>query len=215
MEDDGLNSGGENSNFKLRSEEMFQNNKASLLIAFLGLIFVLAGVFVVIRAGQKEDKIEIIPAKEETSQKIKADIEGAVIHPGVYELDVGSRVNDLLITAGGLSAEADRSWVEKSLNKAQKLADGIKIYIPNQGETAREKEDGTVASDQKTEAQKTDKININTASAAELDILWGVGPVTAQKIIDNRPYQDISDLINKKIVTKNVYERITEQISVY
>jgi len=59
------------------------------------------------------------------------------------------------------------------------------------------------------------KININTASEAELDMLWGIGPATAQKVISGRPYQKTEDLLNKKIVKTNVWEEIKDKISVY
>ncbi len=201
---------------------ILEKHKIPLTIGLLGLVLVLGGIFLILKSGQSEDKIEIIPASSETSinQKIKADIEGAVMNPGVYELDSGSRINDLLIMAGGLSAAADREWVQMTLNLAQKLTDGAKFFIPDKkevgggkwevGSGTTEMGGGTVIGQ-----QTSVKININTASATELDTLWGVGPVTAQKIIDNRPYQSIDDLINKKVVNKNVFEKIKGEISVY
>ena len=192
------------------------------MVGLLGLILILGGIFLTLKSSQSEDKIEIIPASSETNtnQKIKADIEGAVIRPGVYELNFGSRVNDLLIMAGGLSAEADREWVQMTLNLAQKLTDGMKIYVPDKKEAGSVKlEAGTgiteVGSGTVIGQQTSTKININTASATELDTLYGVGPVTAQKIIDNRPYQAIEDLINKKVVNKNVFEKIKSLITVF
>jgi competence protein ComEA len=205
---------------------ILEKYKISLAIGLVGLIIVLGGIFLVLKSGQSEDKIEIIPASSETNanQKIKADIEGAVIKPGVYELDSGSRVNDLLIMAGGLSAEADRNWVQMTLNLAQKLTDGAKFFIPDKKEvgpasvdlsagnagTSVRQGDGAVAGQ-----TISTLININTASASQLDTLYGVGPVTAQKIIDNRPYQSIDDLVTKKAVGKSVFEKIKGLISVY
>jgi len=87
---------------------------------------------------------------------------------------------------------------------AQKLTDGAKIFIPAVGENSQ------------TDNQAVEgKININTASEAALDMLWGIGPATAQKVISGRPYQKTEDLLNKKIVKTNVWEEIKDKISVY
>lgn len=58
-------------------------------------------------------------------------------------------------------------------------------------------------------------ININQASESELDALPGIGPVTAQKIISNRPYQSVEDLLNKKAVGASEFAKIKDQMSVY
>lgn len=191
--------------------------KAPLFISLLGLILIMAGVFTIYRLNQPEDKIEIIPATEKTtSPMIFADIEGAVVKPGVYELPLGSRINDLLIKAGGLSARADREWVETNLNKAQKLKDGDKVYVPSLSERAKERESvsssGVVSGSSTTISSK---ININSATLTELDTLWGVGQITAQKIVDNRPYQKIEDLVSKKVISRSTFQRISSQLSVY
>src|SRR3989344_1087747 len=58
-------------------------------------------------------------------------------------------------------------------------------------------------------------ININTASQSELESLWGIGPVYAQNIIEQRPYSSVEELLTKKIIKQNVYDRVKDQISVY
>lgn len=148
------------------------------------------------------------PSENKSSQKIVVDIEGAVVNPGVYTLDAQSRVKDVLVLAGGLSSQADRQWVEKNINLASKLTDGAKIYIPRAGEvgSARLQGSGSFSSG---------LININSASPSQLDSLPGIGPVTAQKIIDNRPYASIDELLAKKIVSAKTFEKIKEKISVY
>ncbi len=140
--------------------------------------------------------------EESESGRIKADIEGAVLKPGVYELESGSRISDLLITAGGLTVEADREWVSKNLNQAAKLSDGGKVYIPEIGEK------NTTNTINITNA----RTNINSASLSELDRLPGIGPVTAQKIIDGRPYQAIEDLLTRKIVGQSTFEKIKGEL---
>jgi len=197
-------------------EKIWQKNKIPVVLALVGLILVGVGVLSVLLLGQKEPEIEILPAEEVPTSvgTIFVDLEGAVEKPGVYELAPDSRLNDLLILAGGLSASADREWLKKNLNLAQKLTDGGKLYIPSVGETIKGigQSSGVVAG---SSVSMTSKININTASASELDSLWGIGEARAAAIIKNRPYQSIEELRTKKIVPSNVYERIKDEITTF
>ena len=201
-------------------EQFLQANKFSVFLAVLGLIVLGIGVLSMKVLSPGDSQIEILTQESQESGEegtILVDCAGAVQKPGVYELKSGSRVNDLLIMAGGLSAEADRGWVSHNMNLAQKLADGVKIFIP-----ARNEISGGVANDQRdlsnlgsVAGTATGLININTASASQLDTLWGVGPATAEKIIAGRPYQKIEELQTKKIVKSNVWEAIKDKITVY
>ena len=119
------------------------------------------------------------------------DISGEVLKPGVYGLAAGSRVSEALVVAGGLAVNADREWVELNINRAKKIGDGEKIYIPKK---IRNEELG-IRNEKSTEIQKTIQIlgvqsggiiNINTAEVSELDKLEGIGPALAQRIIDYR-----------------------------
>lgn len=177
-------------------------------LALIGLSAILLGVFSLFLPKKESVSLEIIPAEEETATSVWVDIEGAVEEPGVYQLTADSRVNDLLIIAGGLAAAADRDWVIKNLNLAQKLADGVKIYIPRTGEAVELS--GNVAG-----LTIGSTINLNTASSSQLESLWGIGEKRAEDIINNRPYSSAEELLDKKILPENVYQRIKDQISVY
>lgn len=177
-------------------------------LALIGLSAILLGVFSLFLPKKESVSLEIIPAEEETATSVWVDIEGAVEKPGVYQLTADSRVNDLLIIAGGLAAAADRDWVIKNLNLAQKLADGVKIYIPRTGEAVELS--GNVAG-----LTIGSTINLNTASSSQLESLWGIGEKRAEDIINNRPYSSAEELLDKKILPENVYQRIKDQISVY
>ncbi len=204
-------------------DSFIQNNKLVIILFLIGILLIGFGFLgmKIFQFSSTGPKVEILgsetvgPASAEASagkgigNNITVEASGEVMKPGVYELEVGSRINDLLIASGGLSANADREWVAKNINQAQKLIDGAKIYIPKQ-----ETVNGVVVSS-KQQVVREEKININTASESELDTLVGVGPVTAKKIIDGRPYQIIEDLLNKKIVNKSTWEKIKEQVSVY
>ena len=200
-------------------EELLEKYKLQIGVGLVGFILVGIGIFSVLLLRQERTTVEILPVTGEAEKEttILVDLEGAVERPGVYELPAGARLNDLLIRAGGFSAQADRDWAAKNLNLAQKLADGVKIYVPAKDETtplspASESIGGQVAG---IRGNITDKININTASARELDGLWGIGEKRAQKIIAHRPYSSIEELKTRKVIPSHVYERIKDKITVY
>ena len=142
--------------------------------------------------------------KASSGVTVYIDVSGAVKNPGVYQLPEDSRVQDALAAAGGLRDDADTALIAKQMNLALKVSDGMKLYIPIAGET------GSVSS------LTIDKhVNINSASDAELDNLKGVGKVTAEKIIDGRPYTSIEELVSKKVISQKVFDQIKEQISTF
>ena len=184
-----------------------------------GLIFFAYGLIALLGSINKPQDITFKsgsaanPAANSNSisqNQIQVDIEGAVISPGVYKLSQNSIIKDALVAAQGLSAEADRDWVAKNLNLAAKLTDGAKVYIPKVGEVS-------ISSNQipNSTDQTSSLININTASASDLDSLPGVGPATVTKIVNGRPYSDINQLLDKKAVSSKVFDEIKDKITVY
>lgn len=147
---------------------------------------------------------------EKTVKQAVVDVEGAVEKPGVYNLQADSRVQDALIAAGGLSKDADRDLVARGINLASKVIDGGKIYIPFMGEEAQGGNGSSVVLGSDTNSP----IDVNHASESELNSLPGVGPVTSQKIISNRPYTSVDELVQKKIVGNKVFEDIKDLIVV-
>ena len=126
-----------------------------------------------------------------TVQVVIVQAAGAVSQPGLYRLSPGSRVDDLVHAAGGLAADADPDRV----NLAALLTDGEKIYIPRVGEALPADAGAGDAS-----SSGAQPINLNTASIAQLDTLPGVGPATAQAIIDYRSqhgrFGSVDELLN-------------------
>ena len=132
-------------------------------------------------AVSKDSSTEKEVKKEEPLEQdlITVDVKGAVKSPGIYDLPVGSRVNDAVQKAGGLTEQAD----SKSLNLAQKVSDEALVYVPTKGEEAASQQTGSgVASSM----SKEKKININKASLEELKQVKGLGGKRAQDIIDHR-----------------------------
>ena len=183
--------------------------KWPLAFVFLGLIFVGLGFLARVGLPTKDEGIEIITTEDVSGKEIFVDIQGAVEKPDIYQLPSESRVNDVLILAGGLSAEADRNWTAMNINLAQKLIDGAKIYIPAQNE------DNVRGSVAETSAGVMNKININIASQSELETLSGIGPSYAQTIIEGRPYQVIEDLLKVSGIGSKTLEKIKDKITVY
>jgi len=134
-------------------------------------------------------------------QTVMIDIAGGVITPGVYTLPLGSRVADAILAAGGLAPDASARWISSSLNQAAVLKDGQKLYIPTAQETDR-------AGESVIYTPSTTLISLNTATQKELESLPGIGPVTAQKIMQARPYGALDELLKRKIVSSSVYGQI-------
>jgi competence protein ComEA len=197
-----------------------------LLVLLLAIIAVVMGIIVLLRMQTISRSEEIIidtsdtddtkSVEEEPVDLIKVDISGEVKSPGVYEFEEGQIIEDALQKAGGLTEEADSEYVEKSINRAEKLTDQQKIYIPAKAEA--------INSDNNTESiGSTDisgvsgtsrKVNINSASLNELDSLPGIGPAYAQKIIDGRPYSKIEDVKSVKGIGDATFEKIKDQITI-
>ncbi|PIR79829.1 MAG: hypothetical protein COU25_03315 [Candidatus Levybacteria bacterium CG10_big_fil_rev_8_21_14_0_10_35_13] len=199
----------ENNEVLERYSPFFKKYWLPVILACAGLIFFIYGLISLLGTTQKSSdiKFETNSKALETENQIAVDIEGEVVSPGVYELKQSSIVQDALIASGGLTGQADREWVSKNLNLALKLSDGQKIYIPKQGETASNSILGLSSSE-----GSADLININSASESELDKLPGIGPVTAGKIISQRPYSTIDDLLTKKAVSQKVFDQIKDKI---
>ena len=143
------------------------------------------------------------------AEEIVVDVSGAVEKPGVYRLGQGSRIVDALAVAGGLSGEADRDFLSKTINLSQLVTDGMKIYVPAINTSSA----GRTGSAGSADTANTIYININSAGREELESLWQVGQVRAEAIIAGRPYGSVEDLIARKILPKSVVERNRGKLS--
>lgn len=200
--------------------EKFLNRNSKLIIfSLLGLILIGLGVLSYkIDWEFSGDTVGVLNSTTEPqsdSQEIIVEISGAVEKPDVYKLKNGSRIDDLLISAGGISSDADRVWVEKNINRAAKLIDGQKLYIYHLGEVSAKNSSG-IKLDQQVMGyaglNPAGLTNINDASQSELEKLTGIGPVYAQKIIDGRIYSNTEELVTKKIIPQKTYEKIKKEI---
>jgi competence protein ComEA len=117
-------------------------------------------------------------AEPTTARPLLVHVVGAVREPGLYKLDDGSRVDDAIRAAGGPRRRANLNLV----NLAAPVADGQQIVVPMRGRTSV----ATGFAGSGSASTPAQPVHLNTASLEELDSLPGVGPVTAQKILDYR-----------------------------
>ena len=196
--------------------EKINQFKLPIGLSLVGIVLIIGGIFA---SGLNQSappaggRTKDFPKESlvENQKTISVDVSGAVKTPGVYKLKDGSRIEQAISAAGGFMETANGEYVSKYLNMAQKLSDGSKVYVPFAGEEVSGPQAGVVAGTNTVAS----KVNINTATQAQLEALPGIGPVTASKIISDRPYQAIDDLLNKKIIYKSTFDKIKDQLVVY
>jgi competence protein ComEA len=178
----------------------------------IGLVLFLVSLGYIFWLGnQKTTPLQINSSlKSSKSPLITVAITGAVLHPGVYQVATDALLIDLIRLAGGFTHQLDRLKTAQDLNLANKLSDGQQIFIPliHQSESI----DGNNMETSPALAN-SHQISINYSQLNELDTLEGIGEKRAQDIIAGRPYQSIDELVSKKILSTNQFEKIKNQIS--
>jgi len=205
-----------------------------LLGFFLGA---LAIYYVLPRLGKisnnlKEQSVYIVenkcePIEEERPEcPIRVDISGAVNVPSVYCFDEGSIIIDALNTSKGLKKGYAKEYFSRKINLALPLRNNQKIYIPFEQDVdcklqefvviAKDVEDNFNDTETNTDTgdEGTECVNINTATKEQLTTLNGVGDSTAQKIIDARPYTQITDLLNVSGIGQATLDKFKDKICI-
>ncbi|PKR79054.1 competence protein ComE [Halalkalibacillus sediminis] len=163
---------------------------------------------IVIESFASEDALEENRSseveQEEISTKLVVDVKGEVREPGVYEMEEGDRVKDVIATAGGLSEGAD----SYSVNLAQKLYDEMVVIVPNKENSVLNQAKG-----------HDDRIRINQASLNDLTSLPGIGEQKAQQIIqyreENGPFRQVEDLLEISGIGEKTLDKLRELIIVH
>lgn len=167
--------------------------------------------------SSSKDTKENEEGKDEIKEKIIVHVAGAVNNEGIYELDINSRIMDAINLAGGLRNDANI----RDINLANKLEDGMKIYIPTNNEIKdiekENTEDKYIISSSNNKNKDNKKISINTASIEELETLPGIGKTTALKIVnyikENGKFKALEDLKKVSGIGNSKYEKIKDFIS--
>ena len=151
--------------------------------------------------NQKEEVVE--------QDLITVDVKGAVKSPGIYDLPVGSRINDAVQKAGGLTDNAD----SKSINLAQKISDEALVYVPTKEEVANQESYSNA-----TGNKESKKVNLNKASLEELKQVKGLGAKRAQDIIDHREsngkFKSVDELKKVSGIGAKTIEKLKEYVTV-
>jgi len=141
-------------------------------------------------AVQRRAQVKLVSGATSSSRaQLLVDVSGAVRRPGVYKLPAGSRINDALLKAGGETEKADLTLV----NRAASLTDGQQVLVPEKVTAA-----AVATSSGGSAPATTAPVRLNSATLEQLDELPGVGPSTAQRIIDyrtaNGPFKSVEEL---------------------
>lgn len=199
------------------------------IIAITIAIFICTIIGIILIYNQEDDytefeNIEIIdttPGETTQIQKnIKIHISGEANYNGILELPEGSRIDDAIKKAGGLTQKADIN----KINLAYELSDGQKLNIPPKTVSEDTSDCPQIITNENEEGiiedieEKDEKININKATQTELETLPGVGPSLALKIIkyrkENGKFNSIEELKNVSGVGENKYEELKELIKI-
>ena len=151
--------------------------------------------------NQKEEAVE--------QDLITVDVKGAVKTPGIYDLPVGSRINDAVQKAGGLTDNAD----SKSINLAQKISDEALVYVPTKEEATSQATQSNASN-----SKENKKVNLNKASLEELKQVKGLGAKRAQDIIDHREsngkFKSVDELKKVSGIGAKTIEKLKDYVTV-
>ena len=164
--------------------------------------------------GTPPESAPVVASGTPQPTTIVVDVEGAVLEPGIRELPAGARVADAVSAAGGYAPDADLEAAAAAINLAERLSDGAQVVVPRIG-------GGTAAGGPNTPAsagpapgggdEPDGPVNINTASADELDALPGIGPVTVDRIIAGRrerPFTSLDDAVERGVLNRGQLEEL-------
>lgn len=211
------------------------NNGLKIKVGIVALIIIVIGTFLIVYNLPKKDEesIELLKSSEITldasnisKEIIYVDIKGAVKKPGVYKMEIGSIVQDVIMRAGGLKTNA----YTKNINLAQVLKNEMVIYIFSNSEIKKATEviitDTTCkcevievnnCTSEKTTTNNKSLVNINTATLEELLTISGIGESKAKSIIEYRntnKFTSIEDIKNVSGIGESLFVKIKDYITV-
>jgi len=207
---------------QLPKKRLLLGSGASIVI----LITLLVGIYLMVNKEPRVDttmweetsltttaEVATDATKERAETMIYVDIKGAVKVPGIYQLKNQQRIWDALALAGGVSEEADTAQV----NYAQKVKDQMIIYVPKKGEPVPQSLE-TLQESAPAQQNQEEKINLNTATEAELQTISGIGAKKAQEIIRFRdeqgPFKTVEELKNVPGIGEKTVERLKDMLTV-
>ncbi|HLF72181.1 MAG TPA: ComEA family DNA-binding protein [Dehalococcoidia bacterium] len=179
---------------------------AYVLLAVAALALAGGLVFDALQTDSPGDIVFHEASEARDGEPIRVHVAGAVVAPGVYDLQAGDRVEGALAAAGGATSDADLD----AINLARRLRDGEQVVIP-----AGTKRSSASAA---TVAPLNGKLDLNTATQAQLEALPAIGEAYSRRIVDSRavdgPYKSIDDLVTRKVVPNATFEKIRDLVAV-
>jgi competence protein ComEA len=204
-----------------------------LSVAALAIALLLAVAGIAIAVGGSQPQIEVdggIPLASDgiagtspgspphpSAGLLVVDVQGAVAQPGVVRLVAGSRVGDAIAAAGGYGPRVDADRVGRVLNLAALVKDGEQLIVPGRDDPDQTPHAGAGSSGGAMAGGNDAPLDLNTATAAELDGLPGIGPVTAAKIIaarDEQAFASVDELRTRKILGAATFEKLKPLVAV-
>ncbi len=198
--------------------------KISDALALAGVVGALAVAAVVIARANRPPELMRVTAAE-PDPVVQVHITGEVIWPGLYQLKAGSRTQDAITAAHGPTYEADLARV----NLAATLRDGDRIVVPRivvpvpQGAAAPAPQRAAPAPQRAARGaapsagEPAQTVNVNTATAADLERLPGVGPVLASRIVEHREanglFRQLDGLLQVKGIGPRLYARLKPHLT--
>lgn len=174
-------------------------SQETVVLAGAALVLAASGLLLIVRRPAPPIRIIEAPARSE----LVIQMDGAVVRPGVYRLPSGARLSDALAAAGGVRADADPD----GMNRARRLRDGEHVVVPTLGWGARS--GGAPAG-------ASGSLDLNSATAAQLETLPGIGPVLARRIVEYRTsrgrFQRLDDLLQVKGVGPRLLDGLRARV---
>jgi competence protein ComEA len=183
-------------------------------LAIAMIVAAIAGAYALYRAIDERAAPPIVIEDASAIFPVVVDVRGAVTAPGLYELPPGARMQDVIAAAGGFTPDADLS----TLNLARRVTDGEVIAVARLPNPTGSPEDPEFV-DEAAETGPGDqpRLNLNTATAEELETLPGIGEVTAAGIIEfreaNGPFRSVDDLVLVEGISARTIERFRDQVT--
>lgn len=230
------------------NEYFFKYKKYLIIGAIVLVLLLFGGIYLVHASSMSENEIddEVIIKEEvevpilnadDIQEKVLVDVKGAVVSPGVYQLDDGCSVQDAINMAGGLLENANTKvinlskrvfdemviivYTNEDIEKYQKEPDVITefVYIELPCECPDNMNDACIDTDKETnDSSQSDLISINKATKEQLMTLTGIGASKAEAIIkyreENGNFSDIKDIMNVSGIGESAFEKIKNNITI-
>jgi competence protein ComEA len=164
------------------------------------------------------------PGPSSPDPELVVEIVGAIDRPGVFRLPAGARVGDLVEAAGGYGSRVDAERASRELNLAAFLHDGDQVRVPSRDDeetagvaSAVGSQSGDGGTSGSSSSGGSGLVNLNSATAGELETLPGIGPVTAAKILasrDEQAFAAVEDLRTRGVLGEKTFEKVRDLVTV-